>query len=198
MICEMSEGSFDKDLWPTRRKLPLKRKIILLRVQASPLDRTKGRLTIAGISFPCVLGRSGLVSAKREGDGGTPRGVLPLRALLQRRDRGARIPSALPFHAIRPEDAWCDDVGDRRYNKPIRRPLDQKSEERLTRADRLYDIIVPLGWNDGPTVRGRGSAIFWHLSRENRSPTAGCVAVTPDVFRKVLPRLSRKAVMAIG
>ncbi|GLS22331.1 hypothetical protein GCM10007874_53490 [Labrys miyagiensis] len=176
----------------------MKRRIRLLRVQASPLCRTKGRLTVAGITFPCVLGRSGLVTAKREGDGGTPRGALPLRGLLQRRDRGPRIPSALPFHAIQPEDAWCDDVADRRYNKPIKRPLDQTSEERLTRADRLYDVIVPLGWNDGPIVKGRGSAIFWHLSRENGSPTAGCVAVTPDVFRKVLPRLSRHAVMVIG
>ncbi|WP_413991750.1 L,D-transpeptidase family protein [Labrys okinawensis] len=176
----------------------MKRQIRLLRVQASPLCHTKGRLTIAGVTFPCVLGRSGLVTAKREGDGGTPRGALPLRGLLQRRDRGPRIPSALPFHAIRPEDAWCDDVADRRYNKPIKRPLDQTSEERLTRADRLYDVIIPLGWNDGPIVKGRGSAIFWHLSRENGSPTAGCVAVTPDVFRKVLPRLSRHAVMVIG
>ncbi|CAM5772700.1 hypothetical protein LMIY3S_03931 [Labrys miyagiensis] len=176
----------------------MKYKISLVRVRASALDRTKGRLTIAGVSFPCVLGRSGLVRAKREGDGGTPRGILPLRGLLQRRDRGPRIPCALTFHAIQPEDAWCDDVTDRRYNKPIRRPLDQTSEERLTRADRLYDIIVPLGWNDGPTVKGRGSAIFWHLSRENGTPTAGCVAVAPEVFRKVLPRLSHRTVMMIG
>ena len=58
------------------------------------------------------------------------------------------------------------------------------------RADRLYDVVVPLGWNDGPTVRGRGSAIFWHVARENGAPTAGCVAVAPEVFRKVLPRLA--------
>jgi L,D-peptidoglycan transpeptidase YkuD (ErfK/YbiS/YcfS/YnhG family) len=176
----------------------VKPKISRLQVQASALCKTKGRLSIAGISYPCVLGRGGLVMAKREGDGGTPRGVLPLRGMLQRRDRGPRIPCTLSYRAIRPEDAWCDNAADRRYNRLIHRPLDQTSEERLTRSDRLYDVIVPLGWNDGPIVRGRGSAIFWHLSRENGSPTAGCVAVAPEVFRKVLPRLSRHAVMVIG
>jgi L,D-peptidoglycan transpeptidase YkuD (ErfK/YbiS/YcfS/YnhG family) len=176
----------------------LKRKLHRLRLQASAICRTKGRLNIGGIDYPCVLGRSGIVNSKREGDGGTPRGSLPLRALLQRLDRGPRIASSLPFRAIRAKDAWCDDTGDRRYNTLIQRPLNQSSDERLTRPDRLYDIIVPLGWNDGPIVKGRGSAIFWHLSRENSSPTPGCVAVAPEIFRKVLPRLSRRAIMVIG
>ncbi|MBP0577688.1 hypothetical protein J8I29_00065 [Labrys sp. LIt4] len=175
----------------------MKRKIDLIRVQASPLSRSRGRLTVGGVSYPCVLGRSGVAATKREGDGVTPRAALPLRGLFQRLDRAPRIPSQLPFRAIRPQDAWCDDVCDRRYNTLIQRPLDQNAEERLARGDRLYDVIVPLGWNDAPIVKGRGSAIFWHVSRENNAPTAGCVAVTPAVFRKVLPRLSRHAVMII-
>jgi L,D-peptidoglycan transpeptidase YkuD (ErfK/YbiS/YcfS/YnhG family) len=98
--------------------------------------------------------------------------------------------------AIRPDLAWCDDKADRRYNRLIRRP-EGEAEERLWRRDRLYDIIVPLGWNDGPVVKGRGSAIFWHLCRPGHAPTAGCVAVEPEVFRKVLPRLARHAVMRV-
>lgn len=176
----------------------MKHKIAHIRVHASALCRTKGRLTIGSVSFACVLGRSGIVTAKREGDGATPRGTLPLRSVLQRLDRGPRIASCLPVRAIRPTDAWCDDVRDRRYNTLIQRPLTDNAEERLTRGDRLYNVIVPLGWNDGPIIKGRGSAIFWHLSRENGTPTAGCVATTPEVFRKVLPRLSRHAVMVVG
>ena len=176
----------------------MKRNISLIRVQASAGDRKRGRLSVGNASFACVLGRGGIVADKREGDGGTPRGCLPLRGLMQRGGRGPRIPGLLPFRAIRPEDAWCDDPRDRRYNTLIRQPPGEPAEERLARADRLYDILVPLGWNDGPIVRGRGSAIFWHVARENGAPTAGCVAVTPDVFRKVLPRLSRQAVMRIG
>jgi len=175
----------------------MKRKIDLIRVQACPLSRSRGRLTVGGVSYPCLLGRSGIAAAKREGDGVTPRGALPLRGLFQRVDRAPRIPCALPFRAIRPEDAWCDDACDRRYNRLIRRPPGQEAEERLARGDRLYDVVVPLGWNDAPAVKGRGSAIFWHVARENGAPTAGCVAVAPDVFRKVLPRLSRHAVMMV-
>jgi L,D-peptidoglycan transpeptidase YkuD (ErfK/YbiS/YcfS/YnhG family) len=40
-------------------------------------------------------------------------------------------------------------------------------------------------------IRGRGSAIFWHLARPGFTPTAGCVAVEGHVFAKVLPRLAR-------
>ena len=171
--------------------------ILTIHVHALPGRRTLGRLVVGGVAYPCVLGRGGIVVAKREGDGGTPRARLKLRGVLQRLDRAPRLPTALPRRATRRDDAWCDDPGDRRYNRPIRRPPEDQAEERLWRADRLYDVIVPLGWNDGPIVKGRGSAIFWHVCRAEKTPTAGCVAVEPAVFRKVLPRLSRRAEMVI-
>jgi L,D-peptidoglycan transpeptidase YkuD (ErfK/YbiS/YcfS/YnhG family) len=171
-------------------------KLKVLRVRRHPTDRVRGILVAGSVSYPCVVGRSGIVVAKREGDGGTPRGRLALRCLIQRHDKGRRVQSLLPHRATRHEDAWCDDPADRRYNRLIRRPAGCV-EESLWRADGLYDLVVPLGWNDGPTVRGRGSAIFLHVWRGREAPTAGCVAVTPAVFRKVLPRLSREAVMVI-
>lgn len=175
----------------------MSRKLTVLRVRRSPLCPTRGLLLAGGVAFPCVLGRSGIVVAKREGDGGTPRGRLALRGLLQREGRGPRLSTDLPSRMTRRDEAWCDDAGDRRYNRLVRRP-EGDAQERLWRSDHLYDLVVPLGWNDGPVVKGRGSAIFWHLSRPDRSPTAGCVAVERDVFRKLLPRLSRHAVMVVG
>ena len=59
------------------------------------------------------------------------------------------------------------------------------------RADHLYDLVIVLGYNDRPRVKGRGSAIFVHLARPGLAPTAGCVAVEGHVFAKVLPRLAR-------
>ena len=174
----------------------MKQKLARLDVHCRPTCRTQGVLTVGGVAYPCVLGRGGIRADKREGDGGTPRGKLALRGLFQRLDRAPRLPCLLPAQRIDPGLAWCDDPADRHYNRLIERPAGEV-EERLWRADRLYDVIVPLGWNDGPVVKGRGSAIFWHLSRPNRSPTAGCVAVEPAVFRKVLPRLAKKAVMRV-
>ena len=100
------------------------------------------------------------------------------------------------IRAIRPEDAWCDDAADRRYNRLIRRPPGA-AEERLTRTDHLYDVIVELGWNDAPVRRHRGSAIFWHGARDGFTPTAGCVAIRVADFAKILPRLARNAVMVV-
>jgi L,D-peptidoglycan transpeptidase YkuD (ErfK/YbiS/YcfS/YnhG family) len=174
-----------------------KGKLKTLRVKRRPTSAPSGILVAGGVPYPCVLGRGGIVAGKREGDGATPSGRLALRALIQRPDKGPRIPSLLPRHTTRRNDAWCDDPADRRYNRPISRPPGS-AEECLWRSDGLYDVIVPLGWNDGPVVRGRGSAIFWHVWRGARAPTAGCIAVAPDVFRKLLPRLSRRAVMVIG
>lgn len=152
---------------------------------------------IAGQSrFSCALGRSGVIALKREGDGGTPRSILPIRRVFYRADHINRPPAMLKPRPIRRDDAWCDDHQDRRYNRLIRLPPGF-AEERLWRNDHLYDVVVELGWNDSPVQKGRGSAIFWHLARPGLTPTAGCVAVSIDVFRKVLPRLARQSFMVI-
>jgi L,D-peptidoglycan transpeptidase YkuD (ErfK/YbiS/YcfS/YnhG family) len=57
----------------------------------------------------------------------------------------------------------------------------------LWRDDELYDIVVPLGFNDGPRRRGAGSAIFFHLASADGGPTAGCVAVSRQNMLKLLP-----------
>ncbi len=176
------------------RKRP--RLLSSLRVFASVRDRRKGFLVAGGAAFPCALGRSGIGTLKREGDGRTPRADLPLRRVFYRADRMGRPRSLLPLRLIALRDAWCDDVADRRYNRLIDRPPGE-AEERLTRSDHLYDVIVELGWNDAPVVRGHGSAIFWHLARPGFTPTAGCVAVERHVFGKVLPRLARRCVMLV-
>lgn len=167
-----------------------------LRVFASVRDRRRGFLIAGAAAFPCALGRTGIRTDKREGDGGTPRTDLPLRRVFYRADRLQRPRTLLPLRKIGPRDAWCDDQQDRRYNRLIDRPPGE-AEERLQRADHLYDVIVELGWNDRPVRRGRGSAIFWHLARPGFTPTAGCVAVKGHVFAKVLPRLARHCVIRV-
>jgi L,D-peptidoglycan transpeptidase YkuD (ErfK/YbiS/YcfS/YnhG family) len=46
-------------------------------------------------------------------------------------------------------------------------------------------------------VAGRGSAVFVHVARPNRSPTAGCVALEASNLRRLLAVLSQKTRIAI-
>ncbi|MGZ5920006.1 MAG: L,D-transpeptidase family protein [Hyphomicrobium sp.] len=124
-----------------------------------------------------ALGRSGIKALKREGDGGTPLGRFPIRQVLYRADRGLRPRTRLPVRTIRKDDGWCDDPADRNYNRLIKLPS-QRSAEGLMRADYLYDVVLVLGYNDRPRVRGRGSAIFVHLARPGYMPTDGCIALS--------------------
>lgn len=165
-------------------------------VIVSATDRRRGQLQAGLAKFPCAIGRGGVIVMKREGDGGTPRTELPLRRLFWRADRLPRIRTQLASRAMTPRDAWCDDRNDRRYNRLISRP-EGKAEERLWRADHLYDIVVELGWNDRPVRNGCGSAIFWHLARPGFTPTAGCVGTGVGTLQKLLPRLSRRCRISV-
>jgi L,D-peptidoglycan transpeptidase YkuD (ErfK/YbiS/YcfS/YnhG family) len=129
---------------------------------------------------------------KREGDGATPIGIFSLAGVLWRADRNPPPRTGLPCRPIRPTDGWCDAVGDRNYNRPVRHPY-PASAEHLWRADHLYDIVVVLAANTRPRVQGRGSAIFLHLARPDGGPTAGCVALSRRDLRLVLERLGRGA-----
>lgn len=144
-----------------------------------------GFLHLATEIFPAALGRGGIRSDKREGDGATPIGVLPLRKVLYRSDRLAAPACAVPIRPIETHDGWCDDPADAAYNTHVRLPV-EASAETLWRDDAVYDIIGILGWNDDPIVPGRGSAIFLHLARPDHAPTEGCVALALDHLRKVL------------
>ena len=137
----------------------------------------------AGLRLPATIGRGGIVSDKREGDGGTPVGRHRLAAILYRPDR---IPSPAPWAVpIRPRDLWCDAPDHPLYNTLAQAPLDA-SAETLRRADRLYDIVGVLDWNWPRAVPGRGSAIFVHRWRKPGHPTEGCIALSPsDLLRFV-------------
>ena len=68
----------------------------------------------------------------------------------------------------------------------------------MWRDDELYDVVVVLGYNMRPRVRGRGSAIFMHLARPGYAPTAGCIALSARDMRIVLERLGRGAVVHVA
>lgn len=144
-----------------------------------------GRFLFRGRVLRASLGRAGVRAGKREGDFATPAGLLSLRRLLYRADRGPVPRAAVPREPIGPADGWCDDPADAAYNRPVRLPYPARCEA-LWRADALYDLLAVLGWNDAPVEPGRGSAIFLHVATPDFAPTAGCVALAEGDLRAVL------------
>ena len=155
------------------------------------MQKTDLVLTPLGVRFcgrrlPCTIGRGGITSDKREGDGATPRGIHQIVGLLYRPDRMARPTDwAMP---ILPGDLWSDDRADPDYNMMVRAPHGY-SHEVLRRADPMYDLIILTDWNWPVATAGRGSAIFIHQWRGPGRPTAGCVAFRRDHLLWLAKRL---------
>lgn len=157
-------------------------------VRRAPGRPTEARVQLTHGVRRAALGRGGIKPLKREGDGGTPIGRLPVRRALYRADRVPRPRVPVPVQAIRAGDGWCDDPKDRNYNRPVRRPYGQNTET-MMRDDDLYDLVLVLGYNDRPRARGRGSAIFVHLARPGYTPTEGCIAFSYKDLAAVLAQL---------
>jgi L,D-peptidoglycan transpeptidase YkuD (ErfK/YbiS/YcfS/YnhG family) len=157
-------------------------------VRRAPGDSRKARIALRHGVRPAALGRTGIHALKREGDGGTPLGRFPVRQVLYRADVLPRPRTQLPLRAIRDHDGWCDDPASRNYNRLITLPS-RRSAEGLMREDHLYDLILVLGYNDRPRVRGRGSAIFVHLARPGFTPTDGCIALSRHDLTMMLAEL---------
>jgi L,D-peptidoglycan transpeptidase YkuD (ErfK/YbiS/YcfS/YnhG family) len=173
-----------------------RRAFSLIRVRARPGRPTQGILLAGPLTLPVVLGRGGIRANKFEGDGATPRGRFRLIRLWWRADRHRHPRTLLPTHRITPDLAWCEDTTDRRYNRPFRR-ASRDGGDRLWRTDHLYDFVVEIDHNTRPRVAGRGSAVFMHVARPNRSPTAGCVALATNNLRRLLAVLGPKTRIAI-
>ncbi len=124
----------------------------------------------------CALGKGGVSTDKREGDGATPVGVFPLRAIYRRADRLIVPDSELPTYDITPAMGWCDDAALPEYNTLVVLPFEGRHEE-MWREDHCYDVVIEVGYNDAPVVPGKGSAIFIHLAKPGYAPTEGCVAL---------------------
>ena len=167
-----------------------RRTLSVIRVHRRPGDRRRGILLAGGLAIPVMLGRSGILANKREGDGSTPRGRFLAVRLWWRADRAPRPRTLLPVRAIDPQVAWCDEPNDCRYNRPFRSAASHRGD-RLWRKDHLYDFVVEIDHNTRPRIAGRGSAVFIHVVRPERTPTAGCIALPARELLRLLDRVGR-------
>ncbi len=153
--------------------------------EANKINVGLNSLRWQGKTYRCAIGRSGISADKHEGDGATPAGSFSIRKVFYRADRVEKPISVFETIKLSERDGWSDDIKKPDYNRHITLPKNG-SHERLWREDHCYDIIVILGYNDAPTISGKGSAIFMHVARESYLPTDGWIALSLNDLEEIL------------
>lgn len=134
--------------------------------------------------FSAVVGKKGLakLGEKLEGDLKTPQGLFSLQRAF------GRAPAAhtrLAYEQVTSDYKWVDDPQAPDYNQLVRGSTNATSYERLLRGDELYDLFLVLEYNTAPIEKGKGSAIFMHLWKNDTDGTAGCVALKREDLKQV-------------
>lgn len=141
--------------------------------------------TIAGI------GKNGFAKplSKLEGDGKSPTGIFRLGKLFTYEKQ---INTLLDYQQTTKEDKWIDDPNSADYNTYMRGETNAKSYENLLLKNDAYKYCMVIEYNTNPIVKGKGSAIFFHLGVKKPYFTAGCVAINEENMKFIVNWLDPK------
>ena len=156
----------------------------------------KHSLFYKGYKLKCSIGKLGLTHSKKEGDLTTPKGQFKLGLLYYRKDRIKSLKCKIKKRVIKKGMGWCYDSRSKKYNHEIYFPFKFRAEK-LYRKSKNYDIFINIKYNHFPIVKGKGSAIFLHLTDKKYKPTKGCVAIQKKDFLKILPLINRNTKISI-
>lgn len=164
------------------------------------LIKKRGRWKIAISPVRASIGRNGLAlnTEKVEGDGQTPVGLYGLGQLYS---YDTVVNTNIPFQKVDEQDKWIDDSSSNDYNKYVRGETTAKSFEHLKLKSIDYKYCMVIEYNTHPVVKGKGSAIFFHLADEKYTPTSGCVAISEQdmlQFLKWFKPNKKKAMFITG
>ena len=158
--------------------------------------KNKDTLNFDDFSIKCVIGKNGLNKNKKEGDKSTPIGNFKLGPLYWRADKIDKPETNISCKKINKNMGWCNDIDSRFYNKEIK--VNKKiKHEKLFRKDYKYNLFLVIKYNDKKIIKGKGSAIFIHLTK-NYKKTAGCIAVKEKDFLVMIKLLSNKSKIIIS
>jgi L,D-peptidoglycan transpeptidase YkuD (ErfK/YbiS/YcfS/YnhG family) len=154
-------------------------------------------LEYKNLKFRCALGKAGIKKKIKEGDNRTPKGIYEILTIYYRQDRIKKIKCSIKKIKITKKIGWCDDLKSQYYNKQINLPS-KLSHENLYRNDNLYDIVCVVSYNTNPILRGKGSAIFLHVARNNYQKTKGCIALKKKHLIQLLSLIKKNTKIKIS
>lgn len=144
------------------------------------------------------VGCNGFASpeTKYEGDGKSPSGFFRFGQLFSYEQN---CNTKLQYIQTAKEDKWIDDPESDDYNTYVRGETNAKSYENLLLRSDAYKYCMLIEYNTHPVVKGKGSAIFFHLGEEIPGSTAGCVAINETNMKLILswmdPKLKPSIIM---
>ena len=157
--------------------------------------KNKDKLIVSSFVFKCSIGKNGLKKNKIEGDKSTPLGTFQLGDLYWRPDRVKKPETSLKCIPITKNMKWCNDENSKFYNKEFTKNIDIK-HEKLFRRDYKYNYFILIKYNYKKVVKGKGSAIFIHLTK-NYKKTDGCVALKEKDFLILAKIINKKGKIKI-
>lgn len=151
--------------------------------------------------YTARLGKNGLSSNRREGDGTTPTGTYRIGRTMYGNEGNPGVRFA--YRRLRCGDWWDEDPSSPTYNSFQHvscgtKPPFAAGSEGMWQQPRPYPFLAVVEYNMRPVVPGRGSGIFLHA--QTGGPTIGCISLRKDQLQDVLRwlRPADAPVIAIG
>ena len=158
--------------------------------------KNKDTLVFDDFTFKCSIGRNGLNSKKKEGDGTTPKGIFSLGKVYYRADKVKKPITKINTKIIKKNMIWCDNSKSKNYNKETVKNNNDKYEK-LFRKNNSYDYLLVINYNTKKIIPYKGSAIFIHLTKKYKK-TAGCIALNKKDFLILLKIINKKTRIKIN
>ena len=157
--------------------------------------KNKNTLILDDFKFKCCIGKKGFTKFKEEGDKKTPTGLFKLGNLYFRKDKYKNPDTNLKKIPIKKDMGWCDDINSSKYNTLIK-TNNKSRHEKMFRKDSTYDLLINIQYNTTTPKKGKGSAIFLHIT-ENFKPTLGCIAIKKSDMLILLRLINKKTKIKI-
>lgn len=153
----------------------------------------------AGGPYTARVGKNGVRTNKREGDGSTPAGFFPIGRTMYGNSPNPGV--AFRYVRLRCGDWWVEDSRSPAYNTfqrvgCIRRPPFRVTTPDMSTSPRAYAHLAVVEYNMHPVVPGRGSGIFLHM--QIGKATSGCISLRRPALLRLLRWLDPAARPAIS
>lgn len=153
-----------------------------------PISVSLGRNGIGlGLGIASVVTDKNLPN-KKEGDGKSPAGIFKLSKVFGY--AATTINANMPYLHLDKDLHCVDDSNSSYYNQIITKQKAYNSFEIMRRKDNLYKWGIIVEHNKQAQA-GKGSCIFIHIMKADKSPTAGCTAMTETDLHKIILWLNK-------